>query len=43
MLILAVLEMVAIMWVYGVNKFCKDIEAMLGFYPNWYFKVCVQC
>jgi len=39
-LILAVLEMVAIMWVYGVNKFCKDVEAMLGFYPNWYFKAC---
>ena len=26
-------ELIAIMWVYGV----RDIKAMLGFSPSWYF------
>ena len=38
-LVIAVAEMVAIMWVYGANNFCKDLQAMLGFYPGLYFKV----
>jgi len=39
-MIIAVAEMVAIMWGYGANNFCKDLQAMLGFYPGLYFKVC---
>jgi len=39
-MVIAVAEMVAIMWLYGANNFCKDLQAMLGFYPGIYFKVC---
>ena len=38
-LIVALMELVAIMWGYGVTNFCLDIETMLGFYPNIYFRV----
>ena len=38
-MVIAVAEMVAIMWGYGVNNFCQDIKYMLGFTPGWYFKV----
>ena len=38
-LVIAIMEMVAIMWGYGVNHFCMDIQAMLNFYPSLYFKV----
>ena len=38
-IIIAIFELVAIMWGYGVNNFCKDIKSMLGFTPSWYFKV----
>ena len=37
-MVIAVAEMVAIMWGYGVNNFCEDIKLMLGFTPGWYFK-----
>eukprot|EP00092_Neocalanus_flemingeri_P034545 GFUD01037568.1.p1 GENE.GFUD01037568.1~~GFUD01037568.1.p1 ORF type:complete len:663 (+),score=142.17 GFUD01037568.1:118-2106(+) len=39
-MIIAVAEMVAIMWVYGVKNFCEDMKSMLGFTPGWYFKAC---
>jgi len=39
-MIIAVAEIVVVMWVYGVSAFCKDLESMLGFNPGWYFKVC---
>jgi len=39
-IVIAVVEMIAIMWGYGANNFCKDMQAMLGFYPGLYFKVC---
>jgi len=39
-MIIAVAEMVAVMWGYGVNNFCRDIKHMLGFTPGWYFKIC---
>ena len=32
-------ELIAIMWVYGVRNYCRDIKAMLGFSPSRYFKV----
>ena len=38
-MIIAVAEMVAVMWVYGVSNFCEDIQSMLGFTPGWYFEV----
>jgi len=39
-MVIAVAEMIAVMWGYGVNNFCKDLQSMLGFYPGLYFKVC---
>lgn len=40
LLIVAFLEIVVVAWVYGVNKFCKDIKDMIGYEPNIYFKAC---
>jgi len=39
-MIIAVAEIVMVMWVYGVNTFCKDLKYMLGVAPGWYFKAC---
>jgi len=39
-LVIAVAEMVALMWGYGFDNFSQDIKAMLGFTPGWYFKAC---
>jgi len=39
-MVIALFELVAIMWGYGVNNFCKDLRSMLGFSPSWYFKLC---
>jgi len=39
-MVIALFELVAIMWGYGVNNFCKDLKSMLGFSPSWYFKLC---
>lgn len=38
-IIIAMFELIAIMWGYGVRNFCLDLKAMLGFSPSWYFKV----
>ena len=38
-MVIAVAEMIAVMWGYGANNFCKDLQSMLGFYPGLYFKV----
>ncbi|XP_067903922.1 sodium- and chloride-dependent neutral and basic amino acid transporter B(0+)-like isoform X2 [Heterodontus francisci] len=42
-LVVAILELVSISWIYGVNRFIKDIEMMIGernwlFWPWW--RVC---
>merc|ERR1719184_243702 len=39
-MVIAVAEMIAVMWGYGAHNFCKDLQSMLGFYPGLYFKVC---
>ena len=41
-LIIAIMEIIFIMWGYGVNNFCKDIESMLDFNPSIYFKVMLK-
>lgn len=33
-------ECVGFMWVYGVFNYTKDIKRMLGFEPNWFWKIC---
>jgi solute carrier family 6 amino acid transporter-like protein 5/7/9/14 len=36
----AALEVVGIMWFYGINNFVKDIEFMLDLKIGWYWKIC---
>ncbi|XP_021952468.1 sodium-dependent nutrient amino acid transporter 1 [Folsomia candida] len=38
--LMAMLEVGAIAWVYGLNSFCKDIEFMLDRKVGWYWKIC---
>ncbi|KAF2369075.1 Sodium:neurotransmitter symporter [Trinorchestia longiramus] len=38
--ILAALEVIAVQWVYGIKRFCKDIEFMLDRKTGWYWKIC---
>jgi len=39
-MVIAIFEMVTVMWIYGVKNFCEDMNVMLGFTPNYYFKIC---
>ena len=36
---LAIFETIALMWVYGVQRFADDIGFMLNTKINWYWKV----
>jgi solute carrier family 6 amino acid transporter-like protein 5/7/9/14 len=38
--VLAIAELVAVCWIYGVDRLCKDAEFMLGFRPNLYWRLC---
>jgi solute carrier family 6 amino acid transporter-like protein 5/7/9/14 len=38
--ILAIGELYAFSYIYGVDRLCRDIEFMLGFRPNFYWRVC---
>lgn len=37
---LAIVQLFAYCYVYGVTRLCKDIEFMLGFYPNLFWTIC---
>jgi solute carrier family 6 (neurotransmitter transporter, glycine) member 5/9 len=39
-LILAIIELVTVGWIYGVDRFCKDIEFMLGRKTGLYWRIC---
>ncbi|KAK2815372.1 hypothetical protein Q7C36_023638 [Tachysurus vachellii] len=39
LLFIVLIEVLAISYVYGLNRFEKDIEDMLGHRPNWYWKI----
>uniref|UniRef100_A0A182JB06 Sodium-dependent nutrient amino acid transporter 1 n=1 Tax=Anopheles atroparvus TaxID=41427 RepID=A0A182JB06_ANOAO len=39
-LVLAIAELIAICWVYGVDRLCKDTEFMLGHRPSIYWRLC---
>ncbi|XP_058119007.1 sodium-dependent nutrient amino acid transporter 1-like isoform X2 [Anopheles ziemanni] len=39
-LVLAIAELIAIGWVYGVDRLCKDTEFMLGHRPSLYWRLC---
>ncbi|XP_048237027.1 sodium- and chloride-dependent glycine transporter 2-like isoform X2 [Haliotis rufescens] len=38
LLLICLCELVAVIWVYGLKKFCRDVELMLGFQPNYYWQ-----
>ncbi|XP_035885892.1 sodium- and chloride-dependent glycine transporter 2 [Phyllostomus discolor] len=40
LVIIAIFELVGISYVYGLQRFCEDIEMMIGFQPNIFWKVC---
>ncbi|XP_013776785.1 sodium- and chloride-dependent glycine transporter 2-like [Limulus polyphemus] len=37
---IAICELVALMWGYGIKRFCDDLEFMLGTRPNLFWKAC---
>ncbi|KAK6168527.1 hypothetical protein SNE40_021040 [Patella caerulea] len=37
LMFLALMEIVCLMYVYGIKKFCEDVEMMCGSRPNWYW------
>ena len=38
--ILAIFELCAFSYIYGVNRICEDVKLMLGFYPGWLWRIC---
>lgn len=40
LVLIALLETIGIGWIYGTDKFCKNIESMIGHRPNFYFRWC---
>ena len=39
-LILAIIEVITVSWIYGVDRFCNDIEFMLGKQTGLYWRIC---
>lgn len=39
-LLIAIFELVALHWVYGVRRFSDDIKFMIGYSPSMFWKVC---
>lgn len=37
---LGFIEVVAVCWVYGVNRLCRDIEFMINHKPGLYWRLC---
>ncbi|XP_006111551.2 sodium- and chloride-dependent glycine transporter 2 [Pelodiscus sinensis] len=40
LVIIAIFELVGISYIYGLQRFCEDIEMMIGFQPNKFWRVC---
>jgi len=38
--VMAMVEVFAISWIYGLENFCRDIEFMLGIKVGWYWRFC---
>lgn len=38
--VLAIGELVGIMWIYGLENLCNDVEFMIQRRPGWYWRVC---
>ncbi|KAH8345443.1 hypothetical protein KR084_000740 [Drosophila pseudotakahashii] len=39
-LVLAIFELVAIAWIYGVKRLCRDVEFMIGLKTSLYYRIC---
>uniref|UniRef100_A0A3B4TI98 Transporter n=1 Tax=Seriola dumerili TaxID=41447 RepID=A0A3B4TI98_SERDU len=39
LLFIVLIEVIAVSYIYGIRRFEKDIEDMLGHRPNWYWKI----
>ncbi|XP_058531948.1 sodium-dependent serotonin transporter isoform X2 [Ochotona princeps] len=39
-LTVALIEVVAVSWFYGISQFCSDVKEMLGFSPGWFWRIC---
>lgn len=39
-LIAVLFETIAVSWIYGTNRFCRDIHDMIGITPGIYWRVC---
>ncbi|XP_015746375.1 sodium-dependent serotonin transporter-like [Python bivittatus] len=39
-LAVVLLEAIAVSWFYGMQQFCSDVKAMLGFGPGMYWQMC---
>ncbi|XP_061469125.1 sodium- and chloride-dependent glycine transporter 2 isoform X3 [Rhineura floridana] len=40
LVIIAIFELVGISYIYGLQRFCEDIEMMIGFQPNKFWRIC---
>ncbi|KAL2089069.1 hypothetical protein ACEWY4_015968 [Coilia grayii] len=40
LVIIAIFELVGISYIYGLERFCEDIEMMIGFQPNKFWRIC---
>ncbi|TMW48594.1 hypothetical protein DOY81_006332 [Sarcophaga bullata] len=39
-LVLAIFELIAVGWIYGVKQLCKDVHFMLGIKTSIYYRIC---
>ncbi|XP_029307496.1 sodium- and chloride-dependent transporter XTRP3 [Cottoperca gobio] len=39
LLFIVLIEVIAVSYIYGIKRFEKDIEDMIGHRPNWYWKI----
>ncbi|KQK77244.1 Sodium- and chloride-dependent glycine transporter 2 [Amazona aestiva] len=40
LVIIAIFELVGVSYIYGLQRFCEDIEMMIGFKPSKFWRVC---
>ncbi|XP_024236021.1 sodium- and chloride-dependent glycine transporter 2-like [Oncorhynchus tshawytscha] len=40
LIIIAIFELVGVSYIYGLKRFCEDIEMMIGFQPNMFWRFC---
>ncbi|KAG7473682.1 hypothetical protein MATL_G00098440 [Megalops atlanticus] len=40
LVIIAIFELVGVSYIYGLQRFCEDIEMMIGFQPNKFWRIC---